>query len=58
RKIRWIFWDRLYSPKSEGGLGFRDLHHFNLALLARQGWKIISESESLLSQLLKGGIFS
>ncbi|CAN1249482.1 Putative ribonuclease H protein At1g65750 [Linum perenne] len=57
RKLKWVSWSRLCTPKCEGGLGFRDLHHFNLALLARQGWKIISEPDSLLAQFYKGKYF-
>ncbi|CAN1141599.1 Uncharacterized mitochondrial protein AtMg00310 [Linum perenne] len=57
RRLKWVSWSRLCTPKSTGGLGFRDLRHFNLALLARQGWKIISEPDSLLARVLKGRYF-
>ncbi|KAL8099525.1 hypothetical protein AgCh_031966 [Apium graveolens] len=33
RKIQWMSWSRLCRHKSTGGLGFRDFHDFNLALL-------------------------
>lgn len=36
---------------------FRDLYAFNLALLAKQAWKVISEPQSLLSRVLKGTYF-
>ncbi|XP_031111853.1 uncharacterized protein LOC116015828 [Ipomoea triloba] len=39
RGIHWKAWDRLCVPKKFGGLGFKDLHAFNLAMLEyiRQG---------------------
>lgn len=30
--VRWLGWDKMSFPKGAGGLGFRDLHGFNLAL--------------------------
>lgn len=42
RGIRWMSWERLTACKSIGGMGFRQLHAFNLAMLGKQAWKLVT----------------
>jgi hypothetical protein len=37
-KIHWLSKDQMLKPKEEDDLGSRDIHLFNLAMLAKQGW--------------------
>jgi hypothetical protein len=46
-KAYWLSWDTLSKPKCEGRLGFRGLYGFSLAMLARQGWQVLTNPESL-----------
>ena len=39
--------------KADGGLGFRNFHAFNLAMLAKQGWRLLSNPESLCAEVYK-----
>jgi len=57
RGIHWIAWDQICSQLSDGGLGFRTLEEFNLALLAKQLWRLLRFPDSLLSRVLKGRYF-
>ncbi|XP_074378563.1 uncharacterized protein LOC141720107 [Apium graveolens] len=46
-------WEKLSKRKGEGGLGFRQIHAFNIALLGKQGWRLICYPESLANRLYK-----
>ncbi|PNX74788.1 ribonuclease H [Trifolium pratense] len=35
--IHWMSWDRLTMRKERGGMGFRSIYGFNLAMLGKQG---------------------
>ncbi|CAL1408755.1 unnamed protein product [Linum trigynum] len=56
-RVRWMAWRDLCRSKHEGGLGFRRFEHFNQALLAKIGRRIIMEPSSLLAQVYKGKYF-
>ena len=44
-------------PKEMGGLGFRELRSFNLELLAKQGWRLQTNSTSLFARVFKAKYF-
>ena len=45
------------EPKSNGGMGFKKLKQFNLALLTKQGWKLQTDHTSLVYRVLKAKYF-
>lgn len=55
--IRWTSWHQLCSSKYGGGLGVRSLSLFNTTMLAKQGWRILTEANSLVTKLLKARYF-
>jgi hypothetical protein len=57
RRTCWVAWDDMTMPKHMGGLGFRDIELFNLALLAKQAWRLIQEPSSLSARILKAVYF-
>lgn len=56
-KISWVNWNKLCDSKLQGGLGFHDFHDFNLAFLAKQGWRLVNGPGSLFQRLFKGKYF-
>jgi hypothetical protein len=53
RGIHWMNWEKLSAPKVHGGMGFKDLSAFNLSMLGKQGWKFITEPNSLVARIFK-----
>jgi hypothetical protein len=49
---------KMMRSKEEGGLGFKDLYSFNLAMLACQGLCILQAPESLCSRVLRAKYFT
>ena len=57
RKIHSKSWTSLSQPKNEGGMGFRDLRSYNLAMLGKQGWRLMHEKDLLLYKCFKARYF-
>ncbi|XP_019150944.1 PREDICTED: uncharacterized protein LOC109147743 [Ipomoea nil] len=53
RKIHWKAWDKLCIPKKYGGLGFKDLRAFNLAMLGKQAWRFLTNPGTLVARIYK-----
>ncbi|CAN1814412.1 Putative ribonuclease H protein At1g65750 [Linum perenne] len=55
--IAWMRWERLSVKKRNGGLGFKDLHAFNLAMVGKIGWKLMMDQDSLVTKIFKAKYF-
>jgi hypothetical protein len=42
------------QSKCNGGMGFRDLRLFSIAMLGKQGWRLMTRPYSLCARVLKG----
>nr|KYP72469.1 hypothetical protein KK1_005058 [Cajanus cajan] len=47
--IKWMRWEKLAISKLEGELGFKNLSAFNLAMLGKQAWRLLTNPNSLIS---------
>ncbi|KAL0398703.1 UNVERIFIED_CONTAM: putative mitochondrial protein [Sesamum radiatum] len=57
KRVHWVAWKKVCRPLGKGGLGVRELKAFNIVLLAKQGWRLITKPNSLLSLVLKAKYF-
>jgi hypothetical protein len=39
--------------KEFGGMGFRHLHGFNLAMLGKQGWNLLTNQDTIVARIFK-----
>ena len=57
RGMHWKSWDKICSPKDDGGLGFKDLTDFNTAMLGKQFSRLMDKPNTLFSWVFKGRYF-
>ena len=57
-KAHWVSWPNMMKPKEERGMGFKDIHVFNMAMLARQGSRLMQAPDSLCARVLRAKYFA
>lgn len=57
QRMHWRKWEEFAQPKKAGGMGFREIHLFNLAMLGKQGWRLLTNPSSLCARVLAGKYF-
>jgi hypothetical protein len=55
--INWLSWDKLTMRKEFGGMGFRHLYGFNLAMLGKQGWSLLTNQDTIVARIFKARYF-
>lgn len=51
--IHWKSWSNMCATKANGGIGFRNLQDYNLALLGKQGWRLLLFLDKLVSKVYR-----
>jgi len=53
RKIHWMSWERMSKSKNSGDMGFRGVGDFNMALLGKHYWRLLTGEETLMGRVFK-----
>lgn len=56
--IKWMSWSRFCDVKEGGGLSFRILREFNMAMLAKQAWRLMNNLNSLVTPIMKAKYYA
>ncbi|XP_074352931.1 uncharacterized protein LOC141692091 [Apium graveolens] len=56
--LHWMSWDILARDKNAGGMGFRHFRDFNIAMLGKQLWRLITNPTGLVARLYKAKYFA
>ena len=52
-RIHWQNWKKLSAHKKCGGMSFKKLHEFNLAILGKNSWRLLTNGHSLVARIYK-----
>nr|XP_043639311.1 uncharacterized protein LOC122610385 [Erigeron canadensis] len=52
RKVHWVSWDKVASPRNRGGLGISKLKETNVALLSKWVWRFKAKTNSLWRRVI------
>ncbi|CAN0915489.1 Uncharacterized mitochondrial protein AtMg00310 [Linum grandiflorum] len=55
--VAWMRWERLCVKKDEGGMGFKDLHAYNMSMVGKQGCKFMNSPNALVTRIFKAKSF-
>lgn len=47
--LHWLSSERLATPKVFGGMGFKSLKAFNMVMVGKKAWKLISNPNALIT---------
>ena len=54
KKISLVRWEKITLSKEYGGLGIKQMHYMNLALMAKLGWRLLTEQNCLWTKVMIG----
>ncbi|KAL4556488.1 hypothetical protein LXL04_039143 [Taraxacum kok-saghyz] len=54
RKIHWVAWEKVVTPKKKGGLGVGSIKAINIGLLVKWWWRLKTQPHSLWRKFIFG----